>query len=382
MAHSIDVLLPVFNGASTIGEAVASLQRQTIASFRILIIDDGSTDETPDLLAKLSRLDERVTVLKKSNSGIVDALNVGLKACQAEFVARQDADDISDPSRFSVQLDYLARHPDCVAVSGAARHIDENGHFSGLQAFFPPTERANFNWAASRDPYLLHPFLMVRRSALETVGGYRHVFHSEDTDLYWRLREHGDLHNIDQVVGDYRMHPRSVSGRSIINARIMALNSQLASISARRRHTGRPDLTFAREAIREYESAETLPEIFRLGSRQLEELERDFLRTAVAAKLLELTAYRPYELEPDDCRFIRRAFEASKGLSAANLHELGRLQAGAAARLLRKRLFRSAIALTPPSLYLPALARVATAALPRSLIDLFLAFRERATLLL
>jgi hypothetical protein len=272
--------------------------------------------------------------LNKPNSGIVDALNFGLQACQAEVVARQDADDISDPSRFSTQLDYLARHPNCVAVSGAARHIDNNGHFLGRLQYFAAPDRVDFNWAPARDPYLFHPFLMARRFALQAVGGYRHVYHAEDTDLYWRLREVGDLRDIDAVLGDYRMHSKSISGRSIINGRIMALNCQLAAISAQRRHEGRNDLSFGRAAIGEYQQAETLTNIFKVGSRQLEPFEADYLGVAVAAKLLELTAYRPYELELDDCHFIRQAREAPKALGPNNVKELRRLHAGAAARLL------------------------------------------------
>src|SRR5262249_62262769 len=118
MNHSIvDILLPVFNGAVTITEAIESLQRQTFTNFRIIVVDDGSTDQTPEVLAALAARDSRITVLTKSNGGIVDALNAGLRLCQAEFVARQDADGVSDPSRLAVELDYLRSHPDCEALA-------------------------------------------------------------------------------------------------------------------------------------------------------------------------------------------------------------------------------------------------------------------------
>src|ERR1700678_736185 len=158
MQEEVDVLLPVFNGASTIVEAVESVQHQTVSKIRIIIIDDGSTDRTPEILAALARQDDRIIVITKPNTGIVDALNEGLQHCTAEFVARQDADDLSDPSRLAIQINHLKNHPDCIAVSGAVRHIDEAGRFLGQIQSVPPPDRSDPRWAPSREPYLIHPF--------------------------------------------------------------------------------------------------------------------------------------------------------------------------------------------------------------------------------
>src|SRR5579862_1049526 len=113
-APIVDVVLPVYNAGSTIEEAVESIRAQALRGIRIIIIDDGSTDETPELLSKLAREDPRIVLLRKPNGGIVDALNFGLDHCRAEFVARQDADDVSDPDRLAAQVKYLEMHPDCV----------------------------------------------------------------------------------------------------------------------------------------------------------------------------------------------------------------------------------------------------------------------------
>jgi glycosyltransferase involved in cell wall biosynthesis len=362
----VDVVLPVFNGAKTITKAIESLQRQTITSLRIIVIDDGSTDRTPEVLAALAARDSRITVLTQPNAGTVDALNAGLRLCQAEFVARQDADDISDPSRLAVELAYLRNHADCVAVSGAATHIDEQGRFLGTMQIFPQPDRADPRWAPSREPYLMHPFLMVRRADLQAIGGYRYVYYSEDTDLCWRLQERGPTHNLDIPLGEYRMHTGSISAASIINGRIMALSSQLAGLSALRRRTGRADLLFPKEAIAEYRNAPTLLKLWELGKRQLDDDEAEYLRIALAGKLLELAAYRPYELEIEDCRFIRDARHELKRLSHTNRKDLGRLYARAAARLLISSQFRQMAALTPPRLYLPMILRVVSRLLPAS----------------
>ena len=206
----------------------------------------------------------------------------------------------------------------------------------------------------------MHPFLMARLSALRAVGGYRYVVHSEDSDLYWRLQEHGRLHNMDIVLGEYRMHGASISGSSVANGRIMALSSQLAAISALRRRTGVVDLTFPEEAIRHYCAVASLAEIFKLGCRGLSPAEIDHLEIALAAKLLELADYRPYELELADCRFIRVALaKRMRSANPKNKAELTRLTLRAAARLLRQGLFKEAFAVVPTTQYPGAAARLA-----------------------
>src|SRR4029077_9631506 len=107
----ISVLIPVFNGARTVQDAIASIQGQSITDTEIVIVDDGSTDETPLILKAIAAQDRRVSVLTKANGGIVDALNFGLVACQGECIARHDADDIAYPDRFAAQITYLQDNP-------------------------------------------------------------------------------------------------------------------------------------------------------------------------------------------------------------------------------------------------------------------------------
>lgn len=373
----IDILLPVFNAEATIEAALHSLLRQSVTSLRIIAIDDGSTDATPSILAHFAVRDRRITVLTLRNGGIVTALNTGLEICRAEFVARQDADDISDPSRLALQLAYLHEQPDCVAVSGAVRHIDEAGQLLGSVQKFPAPERADPCWVPSREPYLCHPFLVARRSVLERVGPYRHVHHSEDTDLYWRLAEHGRLHNLDLVLGSYRLHGASVSGASIVNGRIMALSSQLAALSALRRRHGRTDIAFEKERIQDYRRTPGAAQIFELGRQGLDHDEARYLRVAMAAKLLELTSYRPFELEFGDCVFVREARQELDSLRPPNRAEFHRRQAAAAARLLGKGFLQQAAVLAPLTLY-PSVALRTVAMAPKTVRQILSGLQARA----
>ena len=123
----IDVLIPAYNAAATLREAVESVRAQTVADIRIVVVNDGSTDDTSAILSDLSRQDGRIHVVSKSNDGIVEARNDGLRNCTSEFIACLDADDIASPDRLERQLAYMHAHPECVALGGKVEHIDDLG---------------------------------------------------------------------------------------------------------------------------------------------------------------------------------------------------------------------------------------------------------------
>lgn len=358
-APAIDVLVPVFNAATTLRAALDSILRQDRADLRLLVIDDGSTDASPDILAELARGDERVVVRRQPNGGIVDALNHGLSLCQAALVARHDADDIADPHRLSTQIRYLDAHPDCVAIGAAVRHVDADGKPLGHIARRAPPAEADPEWAPAREPYIIHPFLTARLDALRRVGCYRPVAGAEDSDLYWRLQEIGRLHNPPDVLGDYRIHGGSVSTGSLVSARQSAVCSQLAALSALRRRRGAPDLAFSADANAALRQAGTLEAMVRLAAAPLEPAEADRLAIASAAKLLDFASYRAIEPDRADASFIARAIAAHERiLQAPNRASLRRVVANAAARLATTGHVATARALVGPSSYGPVLLRI------------------------
>jgi len=373
MKPLVDVVIPVFNAARTVRSAIESIQHQTVRNIGIIVVDDGSTDDTPNILREIAAGDERVWILRQKNRGISDARNAGLAECRAELVAWLDADDLSAPDRLERQSEYLQANPDCAAVSGGVRYIDEAGRFQGLISPRIPPETADALWIPAKEPYLLQPFLMVRRTIMETLGGYRHLIYSEDSDLCWRMQEMGRLHVMEDLLGDYRLHTSSVSSRSIVNGRIMAMSSQLVAISAMRRRSGQPDLSFTREKAARFRSVEKLSDMFAVGCEDLSGEEIDHLEIAASAKLIELASCRPYELDIDDCRFIHSAVRKHvQRVSRANRSALFRSCAGTAARLLQQGLFREAGALLSPRLYPMAAARWAlrTLASPAHIVRL------------
>lgn len=356
----IDAVIPAFNGARTIEAAVASIQAQTIRDLRIIVVNDGSTDGTGDILRHMAESDPRLVVVDQANGGVVDALNAGLAAGHAPVIARHDADDLASPDRFEKQLAYLHAHPGCVAVSGAVRHMNEAGLVYGPLVRLPSPDKSDLGSYPQREPYLMHPFLMARRAAVQAVGGYRHVFHAEDTDLYWRLQEVGTLHNMPDLLGSYRIHQGSVTGASLLNGRIAAVNAQLAGLSARRRRAGVPDLVFARSALQEYKDAHSLKGIVQVASRGLDPAEAERLAASACAKLLEVASYRPYELEMEDCAFIRTSVDAALGrMDPGSRSNCIRMLTGTAARLASEGKFSLAARLAPVRYYPLATLRLA-----------------------
>lgn len=369
MTPRIDILIPAYNAERTIAEAVGSMQAQTIADIAIHVVDDGSKDGTAAILSGIARADPRVAIHTKPNGGIVEALNHGLEHCTAEFVARHDADDLADPERLEVQLAHLAAHPETVAVGASVRHIDAAGEPTGTFGRIGPADQADAWSIPAREPYLIHPFLTVRRAALQAVGGYRYVHHAEDSDLYWRLREFGRLDNLDALLGSYRIHDESISGASIVNGRIQAVCSQLAAVSAQRRQRGVEDIMFEKASLPRMQAAGTLAAMVEIAAAPLDADERRWLEEAVAAKLLELAGYRPYELEQEDCAFIGRV--AKRGvahLEPDNRADQVRRLTGSAARLASRGRVGDALTMLKPGLYPAFVARwAARVAMPSGL---------------
>ena len=356
---TLDVLSPLYNCAATVEQAIVSIQAQTMPDFRIIAVNDGSTDATSAILHRLAAADPRIVVLDRPNGGIVDALNAGLALCTAPFLARHDGDDIAAPERFARELAWFDANPDGIAVSCAVRQIDAQGRLVGGIVLPSPPELADAGLVPQREPYLMHPFLMARRAAVQAVGGYRHVFHAEDTDLYWRLQECGRLHNMPDVLGWYRLHDGGVTSNSLRNGRVSAVNSQRAGLSAMRRRAGRPDLAFPKAALARYHAAESLAGMIAVGSADLDAVEARRLALVACAKLLELANYRGFELDETDCRTINATLcPALPDLPAESRDGCRRMLSGTAARLLAAGHFTAARLLAPPNLYPLVAARL------------------------
>lgn len=229
----LSVLMPVYNAEIYLAEAIKSVLTQTYHDFEVVIVDDGSTDSSPDILERFSKSDPRIHVIRQKNKGIVAALNKGLQQCHGAYIARMDADDICFPSRFEEQITYLDNHPDCVMVGGEAQIINgdgviissETGEVGRRHAFtnmrrFPPKVVDS-----------IHPLIMMRSKALRAIDGYRGNFpHAEDYDLFIRLSSQGTLTNPDILMLKYRVHETSLSQKNMREQEYSAAMSEITAM--------------------------------------------------------------------------------------------------------------------------------------------------------
>ena len=121
---TVSVVMPVFNAARFVAEAVESVLGQSFGDFELIAIDDGSTDGSGEILDRYAGKDCRIKVRRRENRGIVASRNEGLEMTSGELIAVLDSDDVAMPDRFALQVEFLGKHPECVAVGGAALVID------------------------------------------------------------------------------------------------------------------------------------------------------------------------------------------------------------------------------------------------------------------
>lgn len=186
----VSVLLPAFNASRFLGSAVASIQRQTLQEWELLLLDDGSEDETARLAETLARSDPRIRAFRFPHRGIAPTLNEGLARARGAFIARMDADDVSHPLRFSLQKAFLEKNPSICAVGSLVRLFPRARVPKGMleyerwvNSLATPSEIGREIFV---DAPLVHPSVMIRREDLESVGGYR-CDGPEDFDLWLRL---------------------------------------------------------------------------------------------------------------------------------------------------------------------------------------------------
>ncbi len=206
----ITVLMCVYNGATYLQESIDSILKQSLTDFEFIIIDDASTDRTPEILK--SNLDPRIKVVTNIvNIGLTKSLNIGLKLSNGTYIARMDSDDISLQGRLQEQKDFLDRNKGIVCVGSEIDVIDYNGEKIGSKT-------------QSDDPYLIkffmifknqivHSSVMFVRDKIMVVGGYNESFkYAQDYDLWSRLilnKYH--ISNIKKPLVKYRMHNQSIT---------------------------------------------------------------------------------------------------------------------------------------------------------------------------
>ncbi len=232
---TVSVVMSVYNGKMFLLESINSILSQSFSDFEFIIIDDGSTDGSSELLDSYSHRDRRVRIIHQANCGLSDALNRGASIARGKYIARMDADDISMNDRLSRQVDALEKHPDIGVIGGAIEIIDSRNNIFGVRRF-PTSDHMIRMDLFSGSCALSHPTVMMRTEVFMRVGGYRGiVVDAEDYDLWLRIAEHSKLANLKAPVLKYRSHLGQVSVQKF---RRQALSTLAAIAAAEVRRSG------------------------------------------------------------------------------------------------------------------------------------------------
>lgn len=209
MSPIISVVMSVYNGEKYLREAIESISNQTYTDFEFIIINDGSTDNTAEILRSYN--DSRIKVLTQKNMGLSTSLNKGIRQSSGQYIARMDADDISHCDRLQRQLEFMDNHPECVALGTQAVMMSKNGEkiYASRIPLDDNTLRAGL---PTRCPFI-HGSVMLRRKDAIYSGGYpENVINSIEDIILWNIiSKQGELRNLSSALYFYRIVPGSMN---------------------------------------------------------------------------------------------------------------------------------------------------------------------------
>lgn len=211
--------MSVYNGEEYLREAIDSILQQSFGDFEFIIIDDGSKDNSAQIVRTYS--DRRIFLIQQDNKGLARALNKGLSVARGKYIARLDADDIALPERLKLQYEFMEEHPMVSALGSNAIITDQNG-----KELYTSSQLTSWPEIRNKLPHtpFFHSSVMFRREIAFKCGGYYEAIrqHFEDVILWNKLAQYGELRNLPQVLIRYRLVPGAISNRTVKTGKIMA----------------------------------------------------------------------------------------------------------------------------------------------------------------
>ena len=205
--YKITVLMPAYNAAKYIGEAIRSVLDQTFTDFELLIVNDGSIDETEMIIRSFS--DSRITLFNQTNQGIAVALNNGLAIAKAAYIARFDADDICYPTRLEEQYAFITTHPGYCVVGCDAGYYDRNDEYVFTYEAPGHSDEEIRRLPKNKCPFI-HSGVLYSKAAIINAGGYNIHAHAFEDHLLWlKVLEQGKVYNLPKVLLKVRLTPFS-----------------------------------------------------------------------------------------------------------------------------------------------------------------------------
>lgn len=297
----ISFLMAVFNGEEFLNETIDSLLAQDHNDFDIVLIDDGSVDRTAEIAHEYK--DDRIKYYYQENGGLVNALNAGLEKIDAPFVARIDADDTCFPHRLKSQREFMD-FTQADAVSSAAVDVTPEGHAKAINRHNASLFTSDPRFFPAKEPYLPHPFMMVRRWVFDKIGNYRQAHLAEDSDLCWRMQEECRIALQSDALGNYRVHESSISSLNPNSGRVQAVWSQIAALNAVRRRAGWEEVPYKCSIAEAKDMAASIRILVDYHSEDLSEEEYTNLLAASSAKWIDLFGWRGHQMEEEEFKQV------------------------------------------------------------------------------
>lgn len=305
----ITVALSVYNNGPYLAAALDSVLAQSFTDFELLIVNDGSTDESRAIIDDYAARDMRIRAIHQANQGLIASLNLMIAQARGDYIARMDGDDIALPDRFALQVAFLDAHPDHGVVGTCVTAITENGARRTDRTIDHATTSEAVHAALEGGPLLCHPSVMMRRSLVAEMGGYRAAYrHCEDYDLWLRLAERTRMTNLPQRLLLYRYSSTQVSNRHAVAQNYGAAVARLARAE---RMAGRADPS---------EHWTNLPPIDSLDQA----LGRDGAARAIRAEVVRGILYNPGAMAGDGLPWITQHIAETRTDRAARVPGLWR----------------------------------------------------------
>jgi hypothetical protein len=212
----VSVIMAVYNGAADLPTSLPSVLGQSFADFELVVVDDGSTDATEEVIRRTG--DERIVYHRNaSNLGQTTSLNVALRLARGEWIARIDADDRFRPGKLQRQVDYVAAHPEVDVLGTWACRVSATGVPIGW--FRPPTEPRDILFHLMQSSPICHVSVLMRRARVLAVGGYDESFrYAADYKLWSDLQASGCLFaNLPEILMEYRVDENTFGARTVLD---------------------------------------------------------------------------------------------------------------------------------------------------------------------
>lgn len=207
---AISVVMSVFNGEKYVKRAIDSILSQTFVDFEFIIIDDGSSDKTLNILNEYR--DKRIKIIHHTNRGLTSSLNKAIKLSKSNYIARQDADDFSHPDRLAEQFNHFTKNPSITAL--ATRAAIQNGKSTYLSNFYSKVE---IKRKMKFKNIFIHSTVMIKKDNFEKIGYYNESYkRSQDYDAWIRLADIGDLEMINKVLVTREITENSISKKKLL----------------------------------------------------------------------------------------------------------------------------------------------------------------------